>query len=198
MLLCACSYNVHRHPCGCATHHPIHAQGVHTVSQLTTQWILHATLVLCTTAYIGHVYGYSDCKLASGCLCTSYCMACGHTPSCKASHQYCASNGVLHAHPPHHTPLLSPIMSTACACGKHVSALCTLSCTQCCCCRASQASKHSSTRLLLWFAFHLNVCLWVAFAVTWDLALLNWISPAWEEAAYVTCDFTAKVQNLAF
>ncbi|KAG2431901.1 hypothetical protein HXX76_009392 [Chlamydomonas incerta] len=39
----------------------------------------------------------------------------------------------------------------------------------------------------------LNLVLWCTFAVTWDLALLGWISVTMEEVLYVACDFSAKV-----
>ncbi|KXZ46245.1 hypothetical protein GPECTOR_45g115 [Gonium pectorale] len=39
----------------------------------------------------------------------------------------------------------------------------------------------------------LNLILWCTFAVTWDLALLGWISVMTEEVLYVACDFSAKV-----
>lgn len=35
--------------------------------------------------------------------------------------------------------------------------------------------------------------LWCTFAITWDLALLGWISVTMEEVLYVGCDFSAKV-----
>jgi hypothetical protein len=37
--------------------------------------------------------------------------------------------------------------------------------------------------------------LWTTFAVAWDLALLNWVSPQVEETIYLICDFTAKVST---
>ncbi|GLC39538.1 Hexokinase-3 [Pleodorina starrii] len=48
-------------------------------------------------------------------------------------------------------------------------------------------------QLTMLFIYVLNLILWCTFAVTWDLALLGWISVMTEEVLYVACDFSAKV-----
>lgn len=47
---------------------------------------------------------------------------------------------------------------------------------------------------MFWAIFAANIGLWCAFAVTWDLATLGYISLLQEEAAYLICDFSAKVR----
>ncbi|GIL60978.1 hypothetical protein Vafri_15766 [Volvox africanus] len=58
---------------------------------------------------------------------------------------------------------------------------------------AMEQVRTRSLQLTMLFIYVLNLLLWCVFAVTWDLALLGWISVLTEEVLYVGCDFSAKV-----
>ncbi|KAG2487725.1 hypothetical protein HYH03_013724 [Edaphochlamys debaryana] len=60
----------------------------------------------------------------------------------------------------------------------------------------TEAMEQVRTRplqLTMLVTYVLNLILWCVFAITWDLALLDWISVQTEEILYVGCDFSAKV-----